>query len=34
MMHDNFWGVGWGMWIIPLVVILIVAFLLRSRRKK
>jgi len=36
MMHDNSWGfgMGWGMWIIPLAVILIIVFLLRGKRKK
>lgn len=35
-MHDNSssFGMGWGMWIIPLVVILIIVFLLRGNRKK
>ena len=36
-MHDNSWewGMGWGMWIIPIAVILIVVFfVLRFRRKK
>jgi len=28
------WGMSWGMWIIPLIVILIIVFLLRSKRKK
>jgi cbb3-type cytochrome oxidase subunit 3 len=36
MMHDYSWGFGmsWGIWIIPLVVILIIVFLLRGKRKK
>ena len=35
-MHDNSWGWGMGytMWIIPLVIILIVLFALIYRRKK
>ncbi len=35
-MHDNYWnwGMGWGMWIIPLVVITVVLFFIKSRRKK
>jgi len=35
-MHDNSsgFGMGWGIWIIPLIVILIIVFLLRSKRKK
>jgi preprotein translocase subunit YajC len=35
-MHDNSWGMnmGWGIWIIPLVVILILAFFFIARRKK
>jgi len=36
MMHDSSWGfgMGWGMWIIPLAVILIIVFILRGKRKK
>jgi hypothetical protein len=36
MIHDNFFGgdMGWGIWIIPLAVILIIVFLLRGRRKR
>lgn len=35
-MHDNNWGwgMGYGMWIIPFAIILIVIFALRYRRKK
>ncbi len=41
MMHDNSWGmnggmygIGGGMWIIPLAIILVIVFLLRRNRKK
>ena len=29
-MDGRFWGMGWGMWIIPLVVILIIVFAVKS----
>ena len=34
MMHNysDGWGMGWGMWIIPLAVIVIVVYLLRNKR--
>lgn len=31
MMHGNSWGMGWGMWLIPLAVILIIVFLLKRK---
>jgi len=36
MMDGNHWfgGMGWGMWIIPLVGLLIIVFLIRGNRKK
>jgi hypothetical protein len=35
-MHDNSWGwgMGWGMWLIPLAVIFIIVFFLRGRLKR
>jgi hypothetical protein len=33
-MHDNSWGMGWGMWIIPLAVIFIIVFFLRGKFKR
>jgi hypothetical protein len=36
MIHGNFegWEMGWGIWIVPLAVILLIFFLLRDKRKK
>ncbi|REG77609.1 hypothetical protein C8N25_14023 [Algoriphagus antarcticus] len=36
MMHDNTWnwGMGWGMWIVPLLVILVILYFVRFRRRK
>jgi hypothetical protein len=36
MMNDHSWGLGmgWGMWIIPLAVILIIVFFLKGKRRK
>jgi cbb3-type cytochrome oxidase subunit 3 len=39
MMHDNSWGfnMGWGMWLVPAIIILIVAvvfFTFQKRGKK
>jgi len=33
MMHDNSWGMGWSMWIIPLIAVIIVVFFLKGRGK-
>ena len=35
-MHDNSWswGMGWGMWIIPLAVILLLVYFIRGKRKR
>jgi len=35
MMRDNTWnwGMGWGMWIAPLLVILVILYFVRFRRK-
>lgn len=27
------WGMGWGMWIVPLLVILVILYFLRTRRR-
>lgn len=32
--HSWGWGMGWGMWIIPIAVILLVVFFMRGRRRK
>jgi hypothetical protein len=36
MMNGNHreWGMGWGMWFIPVVIILAVAFVLYQKRGK
>jgi len=36
MMHDSdwHWGMGWGTWIVPLLVILVIIYFLRTRRRK
>ncbi len=38
-MHDNSWSWGmgwgmWGMWIIPLAVILLLVYFIRGKRKR
>jgi preprotein translocase subunit YajC len=35
-MHDNTWnfGMGWGMWIVPLLVIIVILYFVRFRRRK
>ena len=33
-MNNHYWGMGWGMWIIPIAIILIIVFFLRGRRRK
>jgi hypothetical protein len=34
MMNDHSWGygMGWGMWIIPIAAIIIIVILLKGRR--
>jgi hypothetical protein len=32
MMDHNFWGMGWGIWIIPLAILLIIIIFLRNRK--
>lgn len=27
MMHGDYWGMGWGMWFIPLLIIALIIFL-------
>jgi hypothetical protein len=38
MMRDNDWhwgmGMGWGTWIVPLLVIIVIIYFLRTRRRK
>ena len=29
-MDNQFWGMGWGMWIIPLLIILTIYFLVKN----
>ncbi len=35
-MHNNYWnwGMGWGMWLIPLAIVLIIVLLWRRRIKR
>lgn len=30
MMNNPYWGMGWGMWFIPLLVVLVIYFLLKN----
>ena len=30
MMHNPYWGMGWGMWFIPLLVILVIYLLIKN----
>ncbi|HRP30331.1 MAG TPA: SHOCT domain-containing protein [Agriterribacter sp.] len=30
MMNGHYWGMGWGMWLIPLLIILIVYLLFKN----
>ena len=36
MMNGSHWDMGWGMWFVPIVVVLVIYFLVRnaSRSKK
>ena len=34
MMNNNSWGMGWGMWVIPLALIVIIVFMVRSKRRR
>ena len=29
-MNNPYWGMGWGMWFIPLLIILVIYFLLKN----
>ena len=31
MMNNSCWGMGWGMWLIPLLIILAIYFLVKNR---
>ncbi|WP_020602029.1 SHOCT domain-containing protein [Spirosoma spitsbergense] len=33
MMNGHYWGMGWGMWFIPILVILVVFFFVRNYRQ-
>ncbi len=30
MMHGDYWGMGWGMWIIPVLFVVLIIFLTRN----
>lgn len=30
MMHGDYWGMGWGMWIIPVLFVVLIIFLFRN----
>ena len=30
MMDGQYWGMGWGMWFIPLIIILVIYFLIKN----
>jgi putative membrane protein len=30
MTHGYYWGMGWGMWLIPIIVIVLLVFFLRN----
>lgn len=30
MMNNPYWGMGWGMWFIPLLTILVIYFLVKN----
>jgi len=34
MMHDDYWGMGSGYWMITIIIILAVVLLFRNRRGK
>lgn len=36
MMHDNVWnwGMGWEMWLVPLLVIVVILYFVRFKRRK
>lgn len=29
-MHGDYWGMGWGMWIIPVLFVVLIIFLTRN----
>ncbi len=33
MMNGGYWGMGWGMWLIPVIIILVIYFLVRNNSK-
>ena len=30
MMNHDYWGMGWGMWIIPALIVVLIIFLFRN----
>lgn len=34
MMDHNYWGMGYGIWFVPIIIILLVVLVLRSKPKK
>ena len=30
MMDNSYWGMGWGMWFIPIIIILAIYFLVKN----
>jgi len=30
MTNEHFWGMGWGMWIIPVLIVVLIIFLFRN----
>lgn len=33
-MHNAYWGMGWGMWFIPLLIILVIYFFIKINSQK
>lgn len=30
MMHGDYWGMGWAMWLIPIIIVVLIIFLTRN----
>lgn len=30
MIHEFHWGMGWGMWLIPIIIVILILFLTRK----
>ncbi len=33
-MHENYWGMGYGFWVIATILIVVIVVFIRNRRRK